>query len=51
MKTFKLSFIGRKKGAIGVFFKIREKVIAENLEAAILKLYDKYEHITQIKEY
>tara|TARA_R110000822_G_scaffold67329_1_gene164005 strand:- start:460 stop:615 length:156 start_codon:yes stop_codon:yes gene_type:complete len=49
MKTFKLSFIGRLNGAIGITYKIRENVNAENLEAAKLKLYNKYEHITQIK--
>jgi len=49
MKIFKLSFIGRLKGAIGITYKIHETVKAENLEAAKLKLYDKYEHITQIK--
>lgn len=50
MKTYKLSFKGRKKGSIGIFYKIRATVIAESFAAAELKLYDNYEHISQLKE-
>lgn len=46
MKTFKISFTGRKLGAIGKFYSFAEKVQAENEEAAILKLYDNYEHLS-----
>ena len=48
MKTFKISFTGRKNGAIGIFYRITEKVKAESKESAINKLYEKYEHITNI---
>ncbi len=43
--TFKLSFIGREKGAIGKRYQITKKVTAFNQNEAELKLYDNYEHI------
>lgn len=50
MKKYKFSFIGRQVGAIGIFYKITATVEAENIEAAKLRLYDKYDHIQQLKQ-
>lgn len=52
MKTYEIEFYGRLKGAIGIFYTITDTVQAENEEAAILALYDKYEnvHRPKIKE-
>lgn len=49
MKTYRITFSGRKIGAIGTFSTYRDTVEAENEEAAILKLYDTYEHIRIIE--
>lgn len=45
MKTFEITFTGRRIGAIGIFYVIRATRQAETPEAAILALYDEYEHI------
>jgi len=45
MNTYKITFTGRLKGAIGIFYKITDTVKAINEDAAILALHDKYEHI------
>lgn len=47
MKTFRVSFTGRMKGAIGKFYRIRDTVKATDPEAAVLALYEKYDHISQ----
>lgn len=39
-------FTGRQVGAIGIFHKITAEVEAESPDAATLKLYDQYEHIS-----
>ena len=49
MYKFTIEFHGCTKGAIGIFYTIRDSVEAETKEKAILKLYDKYEHIQQTK--
>lgn len=49
MNTYLAIFTGRKKNAIGVCYTIRCGVLAENEDDALLKLYDKYEHIYQPK--
>ena len=49
MYKFTIEFYGRTKGAIGIFYTIRDSVEAETKDEAILKLYDKYEHIQQVK--
>jgi hypothetical protein len=46
MKTYEVRFYGRTIGAIGILYWITDTVQAENEEAAKLKLYDKYEHIS-----
>jgi hypothetical protein len=45
-RTYRCDFTGRLSGAIGIFYKIRATVCATDPEAARLKLYDTYEHIT-----
>lgn len=42
---FTIRFEGRKAGAIGALSKFTETVKADNLDTAILRLYDNYEHI------
>lgn len=52
MKTFKVSFKGRKIGAIGIFYKISDTVTMpkdSTNEQVLLNLYDKYEHISEFK--
>lgn len=46
MPTYQASFTGRQVGAIGILYKINTTVSGKNKEAANLKLYDRYEHIT-----
>lgn len=52
MKTYSIEFWGKGKGAIGAFQNCTETVQAENEEAALLKLYDKYDHVhgPEVKE-
>lgn len=38
-------FVGRTRGAIGIFYPCEVTVEAANQEAARLKLYDTHEHI------
>jgi hypothetical protein len=45
MKTWLIAFSGKTKGAIGAFQNCAEEVEADSSEAAVLKLYDKYEHV------
>lgn len=45
MNTYRITFSGREIGAIGIMLIFRETVRAESEEAAILKLYDRFEHI------
>ena len=49
MYKFTIEFYGRTKGAIGSFYTIRDSVEAETKDEAILKLYDKYEHIQRVE--
>lgn len=49
MKTFNISFIGRYKNALGIRERFTEKVKAPSYDDAVLKLYDKYEHISVLK--
>ena len=49
MYKFTIKFYGGTKGSIGAFYTIHDYVEAETKEDAILKLYDKYEHIQQVK--
>lgn len=51
MNTYLLTFIGRKIDAIGAFYPIVTEIKAESKEDAILKLYTKYEHVTNLTTY
>ena len=44
-KHWKVKFGGRDLGAIGIMVQREEHLIGPDLEAAILKLYDKYEEV------
>jgi len=46
MTVYNATFVGREKAAIGITYHIIAMVEAPNREAANLKLYDKYEHIS-----
>ena len=46
MKTYEIQFIGRTVGAIGKCSQFRAQIFAENHAKAKLKLYDRYEHIS-----
>ena len=49
-REFNLSFEGKRKGAIGKAVKFRGvKVIADNRELAVLRLYDNYDHVVNVK--
>jgi hypothetical protein len=48
LRKFKFRFVGREKGAIGIFYEIHKDVEAFNLEDARLKLYDTHEHVQQL---
>ena len=43
------TFVGRTRGAIGIFYPISTEVEAETPEAAELKLYDTHEHIQGLR--
>jgi len=49
MYKFTIEFYGRIKNAIGISYTIRDSVEAETKDEAILNLYNKYEHIHQVK--
>lgn len=42
-------FVGRLKGAIGIFYPISTHCYGDNPEAARLNLYDRYDHIQQLR--
>ena len=46
---YNIEFIGRKAGAIGIIYKINDKIDAKNEAEFIEKLYKKYEHISKLK--
>lgn len=46
---FLIFFKGRKINAIGIAYLRTEIVVADKEEAAIIKLYDRYEHISILK--
>lgn len=48
-KAFNVSFIGRDVGAIGRVYSCNYNVFAVDRDHTILKLYDKYEHISETK--
>jgi hypothetical protein len=48
MKEYKFTFTGKLNGAIGAFCGFSKSVFADDLEKAILKLYDTHEHISKL---
>ena len=50
MNKYKIKFVGRKLGAIGICCKYEVVVESQDPESAKLKLYDNFEHITIIGE-
>jgi len=46
---YKANFIGRKRGAIGINYSIETITEGKDKNEAGLKLYDEYEHISQLK--
>lgn len=44
-RTYKISFDGRLKGAIGITYQIVARVQAKNEQESLLKLYDDYDHV------
>lgn len=48
MRKFKLTFKGRKLGAIGTFSNFTVKQHADNPDEAGIALYDNFEHITEL---
>ncbi len=48
MHTFKLVFIGREAGAIGIAYRVEKTLPAQDAAAARLKLYDTHEHVIVI---
>jgi hypothetical protein len=45
MNTYQISFHGRLKGAIGITYTVIEDVTAVSEDAAVLRLYNKYENV------
>ena len=48
LRIYTISFTGRKVGSTGKFYRIRTKVKASSPNDAIKKLYDDYEHLSNI---
>ena len=49
MKNYKLNILAVKNGSIGKRSKFTVNIEAENIDKAILKLYDTFEHIQVLK--
>ena len=47
--VYNISFIGRKVGAIGITYKINDKIEAKNEAEFIKKLYKKYDTVSKLK--
>lgn len=45
MKKYKISFTGREINAIGKFYSYSKTVQADDLDSAVLRLYDTHDHI------
>jgi hypothetical protein len=46
---YRLEFLGRKVGAIGIFYQISVTLEASTEDEARLKIYDTHEHISGLK--
>ena len=49
MKTYKFTFKGREIGAIGIFYRLSYTTQSDTVENAVHKLYENFEHITDLK--
>lgn len=49
MRSYKIKFTGRKRGAIGIFERFSVIVTAESEEKAVFALYDDFEHLSGVK--
>ena len=49
MKEYKFTFEGKLNGAIGAFQGFSKSVFADDLEKAILGIYETHEHISKLK--
>lgn len=49
MQRYKMTFDGRRRDAIGVFYNITADREAETKSAAKLALYDEFEHVQNLK--
>ena len=47
--VYNIEFIGRKAGAIGVTYKINDRIEANSEEEFIEKLYKKYDTVNMLK--
>lgn len=45
MSRWKFTFVGRRKGAIGIFYEISAERDGETCEKARLALYDEFDHV------
>jgi hypothetical protein len=45
MPTYSISFCGRRVGAIGIMQQFTEQATGDNPDAALLSLYDRFEHV------
>ena len=46
---YNIEFVGRKAGALGITYKINDKIEAKNEADFIEKLYKKYDNISVLK--
>lgn len=46
---FNIEFVGKKAGAIGIIYKINDKIEASTEEEFIEKLYKKYDTVSSLK--
>lgn len=47
--VYNIEFIGRKSGAIGITYKIKDTIKANSEAEFIEKLYKKYENVSMLK--
>ena len=46
---YKIEFVGRKSGAVGITYKINDKIEANSEAEFIEKLYKKYDTVSMLK--
>ncbi len=50
MPTYEITFNGRKKGALGVFYQTKVRVTAPGIKTAIEQICEAYEHQGSIRD-